>query len=102
MANLGVCAIDEYYMNKFFSHVKNERLYAIARKDSILKQVCHVAIGERKKKLVQFFMCFHMLVEGRLVIDFESMNKVLHSLMSTTFQNPLVKHKWLGDGILHA
>jgi hypothetical protein len=48
----GVCAIGEYYMNKDFIHAKNERLYAIARKDSILKQVCHVVVGERKKKLM--------------------------------------------------
>ncbi len=35
------------------------------------KQVCHAVVRERKKKLVQFSTCFHMLVEGRLVIDFE-------------------------------
>jgi hypothetical protein len=70
VVDLGVCVIGESYMNKDFVHAKNERLYAIARKDSILKQVCHAVVGERKKKLVQFFMCFHMLVEGTPMIDF--------------------------------
>jgi hypothetical protein len=60
---LGVCDVGEYYTNKDFVNAKNERLYAIARKDSTLKQVCHVAIGRRKKKLMQFSTYFHMLVE---------------------------------------
>ncbi len=67
-----ICAIGEYYMNKNFVHAKNERLYATFRKDLVFKQVCHAIVGERKKKLVQFSTCFHMLVEGRHVIDFEA------------------------------
>jgi hypothetical protein len=40
-------------MSKDFVHVKNETwLYATARKDSILKQVHHVVVGERKKNIV--------------------------------------------------
>jgi truncated hemoglobin YjbI len=37
-------------MNKDIVHAKNERLYAIVKKDSILKQVFHADVGERKKK----------------------------------------------------
>ncbi len=45
-------------------HVKNGRLYAIVRKDSIFEQVYHATVGEMKKKLVQFSTCFHILIEG--------------------------------------
>jgi hypothetical protein len=46
---LGVCDVGEYYINKDFIKVKNERLYVATRKDSIFKQVYHVAIGKRKR-----------------------------------------------------
>jgi hypothetical protein len=49
---LGIYGANEYYMNKNYVHVKNEKLYAAARKDSIFKQVYHVVVGKRKKKLV--------------------------------------------------
>ncbi len=96
MVDLGVCVIGESYMNKDFVHAKNERLYAIARKDSILKQVCHAVVGERKKKLVQFFMCFHMLVEGTPMIDFESMSKLLHFLDAKNFPKPIGQTQVVG------
>jgi hypothetical protein len=54
-------------------------LYATTKKDTILKQVCQV-IEEKKKKLVQFSICFHTLVESRPMIDYESMSKFLHFL----------------------
>jgi hypothetical protein len=47
-------------MNKKKLHAKNERLYAATKKDTILKQVCHIAIRKRKGKVVQFYVCFHM------------------------------------------
>jgi len=49
---LKVCDVGEYYMNKDSINVKNERLYVATRKGSIIKQVYHVVIGKRKKKLV--------------------------------------------------
>jgi hypothetical protein len=39
-----VCNANEYYMNKKKLHAKNERLYVATKKDTILKQVCHIAI----------------------------------------------------------
>jgi hypothetical protein len=60
MAIPRVCNVNEYYMNKEFLHAKNERFYVATRKDTILKQVCHIAIGERKGKVVQFYVCFHI------------------------------------------
>jgi len=77
---LGICGASKYYMSKNFVPAKNERLCAVARKDSIFKLVYHLIVGKRKKKLVQFSTCFHMLVEGRPMIDFESMNKLVHFL----------------------
>jgi len=45
-----VCKTIKYYMNKEFFHAKNERLYCSIRKDTIVNQIYHVVIGERKKK----------------------------------------------------
>jgi hypothetical protein len=61
-------------MNKDYVHAKNEILSIATNIYIIFKQVCHVHVGERLKTLVQFSICFHML------IDYESMNKLLHSL----------------------
>jgi len=96
IVDLGVCATNEYYMNKNFVHAKNERLYVVARKDSIFKQVCLPTVGERKKKLMQFSMCFHILVEGRPMIDFESMNKILHFLDVNNFPKPIGQTQVVG------
>jgi hypothetical protein len=36
------------------------------------------------------------------MIDYENMNKLSHFLDDKiSSKNPLVKHKWLGDDILH-
>jgi len=35
VAILGVCSVGEYYMNKYFVHAKNERLYAITKNETI-------------------------------------------------------------------
>jgi hypothetical protein len=75
-----VCDGGEYYVNKNSINAKNERLYVATRKDSIINQVYHVVIGKMKKKLVQFSTYFHMMVEGKPMIDFECMNKLLHVL----------------------
>jgi hypothetical protein len=46
------CTPSEYYMNNEYVHVKNERLCCSFQKDTIANQICHVIVGERKKKLV--------------------------------------------------
>jgi hypothetical protein len=77
----GVCEVSEYYMNKEFVHAKNERLYCSIKKDTIANQIYHVVIGEKKKKkLVKFFICFHMLSKGIPMTNYESMSKLLHFL----------------------
>jgi hypothetical protein len=38
------------------------------------------AIRERKKILVQFIVCFHMLTKSKTMINYESMSKLLHLL----------------------
>ncbi len=35
VAILGVCSVGEYYMNKYFFHAKNERLYATTKNETI-------------------------------------------------------------------
>jgi hypothetical protein len=75
-----VCKTIEYYMNKDFVHARNERFYCSIKKDTIVHQIYYVVIGERKKKLVQFFVYFHMFVKGKPMIDYENMNKLLHFL----------------------
>ncbi len=66
------------YMNKDFVHAKNECMYFSIKKDTISNQIYHVTVSERKKKLMKFLICSHMLVEGKSMIDYESMNKLLH------------------------
>jgi len=61
-------------MNKDYVHAKNERLSIATNIYINFRQVCHVDVGERLKALVKFSICFHML------IDYESMNKLLHFL----------------------
>jgi hypothetical protein len=97
-----VCKADEYHMNKDFVHAKNEHLYCLVRKDTIANQICHVIVSEKKKKLVQFYVWFHMLIKKRpMTYDYENMSKVLHFFDVENFpKNPLVKHSWLGDGSL--
>jgi len=72
-------------MNKDFVHARNECLYCSIKKDTIVNQIYHGVIGERKKKLVQFFVCFHMFVKGKPMIDYESMSKLLHFLYMKDF-----------------
>jgi hypothetical protein len=80
VAILGVRSVGEYYMNKYFVHAKNERLYATTKNETIFNQVYYPIIKKRKKKIVQFSICFHMLHEGRPMIHYESMHKLLHFL----------------------
>jgi hypothetical protein len=68
------------YMNKDFVHVKNECMYFSIKKDTIPNQICHVTICEKKKKLVKFLICSHMLVEGKPMTNYENMSKLLHFL----------------------
>jgi hypothetical protein len=39
-------------MNKDSVHAKNEHLYCLVRKDTIINQICLVVVGEKNKNLV--------------------------------------------------
>jgi hypothetical protein len=67
-----ICGAGEYYMSKNFVNAKNERLYAVARKDSVFKQVYHAVVGKRKYKLMYFSTYFHMLVKGTTIVKPEN------------------------------
>jgi hypothetical protein len=100
VANPAVCATSEYYMNKFFVHAKNERLYATIRKFS--NKFVMLLLEKGKRNLCDFLCVFTCwLKEGPWLI-LKAWASYYISLMSRTFQNPLFKQKWLGDGILHA
>ncbi len=103
VAILGVCSVGEYYMNKYFVHAKNERLYETTKNETICNQIYYHVIRKRKKKLVKFSICFRMLQEGRPMIHYESMtlDHYYISLM-LNFPKPHQSNTWLGDGILHA
>jgi hypothetical protein len=53
-------------LSRLHPHAKNGRLYATTKKDIIFKQVRHVVVGERNKKLVEFSIYFLMLNESKL------------------------------------
>jgi predicted membrane chloride channel (bestrophin family) len=67
-------------MNKDLVHTKNEWLYTVVRKDYVASQVSHVTVGERKQKLVQFYVCFHLLSKGRPMTNYDNMSKLLQFL----------------------
>jgi hypothetical protein len=50
-------------MNKDSVHVKSEHLCCSVNKDTIVNQIYHIVICWRNKKLVQFFICFHMMAK---------------------------------------
>ncbi len=55
-------------------------MYFSIKKDTIVNQIYHVSIGERKRKLVKFLICSHLLVENKPMTNYESMRKLLHFL----------------------
>jgi hypothetical protein len=50
------------------------------KKDNVANKVSRATISERIKKLVQFSICFHLLFEGKPMIDYENMSKLLQLL----------------------
>jgi hypothetical protein len=61
-----VCKTTEYYMNKDFVHAKNERLYCSVKNDTIVNQIYHVVIGERKKNWCKFLFISTCLLKVNL------------------------------------
>ncbi len=66
-----------------------EWMYATTKKDSIFNKVYHV-VGNEKKKMEHFFLCFQMLFKGRAMTTYKSMRKLLHFMMSRVFQTQVV------------
>jgi hypothetical protein len=58
------------YTNKACRHQKNLLIYAARRPQSVSILAQHVNDGMRKKKRVQMATIFHLLAEGRSMIDF--------------------------------
>ncbi len=97
-----VCNANEYYMNKKKLHAKNERLYVATKKDTILKQVCHIAIWKRKWKVVQFYVCFHMFKGTPRWLIMKAWTIYCISLiMSRTFQKPNDQSDWEMASCMH-
>jgi hypothetical protein len=79
-------------MNKDLVHTKNERLYAIVKKDYVTNKVSRV-IDERKKKLVQFFVCFHLSFKGKPMTNYENISKLLQFLGAPNYP----RMHWFGN-----
>jgi hypothetical protein len=67
-------------MNKEFIHAKNEHSYATTKKDIVIYQVYLIVIGKRNNILVNFFVYFLMFCDNKPMIDYETMNKLMHFL----------------------
>jgi len=67
-------------MKKGLYSCKKWNLYVIVWKDTIANQIFHGVVIERKKKLVQFYMCFYLIFRDKLMINYENMNKLLQFL----------------------
>jgi hypothetical protein len=82
-----VCKVGEYYMNKEFIHAKNEHSYATTKKDIIINQIYLIIIGKRINILVNFFVYFVMFCDNKPMIDYGTMNKLMHFLDVKNFSN---------------
>jgi len=67
-------------MNKKFIHAKNEHSYATTMKDIVINQVYFIVIGKRNNILVNFFVYFFTFCDNKPMIDYETMNKLMHFL----------------------
>jgi hypothetical protein len=76
-----VYKVGEYYMNKDFIHAENEYLYVAPKKNTIVVSSKFVMLLLERGKINWFdflFVYFHMLIEGRPMIDYKNMRKFLH------------------------
>jgi hypothetical protein len=64
---------DHYFLKTNF-HVPNKELYFSKSFKTLLQQIIHCAIQvDKKKKIVQFVLIFHLLNHGCPVIDYTTM-----------------------------
>jgi hypothetical protein len=75
--------------------IKKSYLLKSMLKSIVINWVYYVAIGKRKNKLVQFFVCFHILCDNKLIT--RVWTRWCISLISKTFQKHIGQHNWLKD-----
>jgi hypothetical protein len=63
-----------------FSMLKMNVCIVQSGRTSLLTKSTMLLLVKGKKNLVQFFVCFHMFAKGKPMIDYVSMNKLLHFL----------------------
>jgi hypothetical protein len=68
--------VGKWYFANDSTHGKNEVLYANLTHDFVLTQLNIIEVNNNKHKLLQFTCILHLLNEGHLIIDYDSM-KVL-------------------------
>lgn len=85
----GVAKSGEYYYSRNCAHAKNAILYA-SRGPQTVAEMTRNDAGERSRKRVQFSTVFHILAEGRPMVEYESLN----SLFSFLQVRHLPKKHW--------
>lgn len=71
----------EQYFITDCGHVKNEKIYfASLGQDTVARQVIQSSTIERRRKVVQFQVLFHLVSRGRPITDYEAMHKLLVQL----------------------
>ena len=75
----GVANRGEYYYSRDCAHAKNAVLYA-SRGPQTVAQMAQNEAGERSRKRVQFATIFHILAQGRPMLEYESLNLLFNFL----------------------
>lgn len=74
---------DDFYYLSTNQHIKNERVYFAKRGavgDTIIQQVVHDTVRERRRKLVQFRIVFWLLTHECPMNDYEAMQEPMAQL----------------------
>ncbi len=87
----------EHYFFKYNAHVVNEKLYLAKSFETMLQQITHGAIQflNKRKKLVQFALIFHLLSHNRPMIEYTIMETLFVQL--NILDNPIT-HWFNGYG----
>ncbi len=83
--------VKDYFYYKDVAHAKNERTYFVQNSKSVMTLVIlGIHLGVRKK-FTQFAIVLHILLHGRLLLEYESLREMFLLLK---VKNTLLKH-WL-------
>ncbi|KAG0574823.1 hypothetical protein KC19_VG294800 [Ceratodon purpureus] len=80
----------EFYVSENCKHAANTRLYRTRSKDSVELLVVKGMRGERARKKIQFAVIFHLLSQGRPMLEYEAS----HSLFKYLLVPGLPKLHW--------